>query len=323
MSDAAIAQELIEPVPPVPPGSEATAEVETAAPQADTTADDSFPHDPENPGSAATERVLPEIEHAIGATRQRILDEFLDSDTAELSMSQIKSLLPDVLPGTVEACVRREWQQGRLERIKPGVYRLTPKPPAEAPKPSPPPEDEQIWFSALEAFFVDPTSWDEEEFGPSPDQPNHRIPPDVVTRMNDRLRKREARRRDVVETARRRAEADAALRHQLLAATGGNHTPALVADDLAPIKSALELVDLDTILIAIRGKLDLCWPPPPPLKEWREPRLLEAIAKMYCRHLGRRLVAVWSAAKAQKGADASEPLPAVPAPSDPATRPGW
>jgi hypothetical protein len=78
-------------------------------------------------------------------------------------MAQIKAGLSNVRPGTVEVAVRREWQQGRLLRVAPGVYRLAP------PKP---PEDghtEEEWFAALEAWVVDHTSWDTERLGPQPD----------------------------------------------------------------------------------------------------------------------------------------------------------
>jgi hypothetical protein len=123
---------------------------------------------------------LPEIEHAIGATRQAVLDHFLDTE-GDQSMAQIKAALSNVLPGTVEACVHREWQQGRLLRISPGVYRLAPARPVEPPKPpSPPPPptpgDEAMWFEALERWAVD-RSWDT-ELGPPPDQPNN-IPADI------------------------------------------------------------------------------------------------------------------------------------------------
>jgi hypothetical protein len=74
---------------------------------------------------SATERVIPEIEHAVGANRQAILDHFSDLDPgADQSMNQIKAALPHVLPGTIEACVRREWQPrasaARVARRLPG-----------------------------------------------------------------------------------------------------------------------------------------------------------------------------------------------------------
>jgi len=172
------------------------------------------------PVEQVAERALPEIEHAVGATRQAILDHFLDSDSPDQSMAQIKAALSNVLPGTVEACVRREWQQGRLQRVSPGVYRLAPA------KPPPPlPEDEAMWFSALERWAVDPASWNVEEFGPTPDQVDNRIPSAVKMRFNDRIRKRHERRKETEAAAAKRAAADVELRDKLIAATRGQHRP--------------------------------------------------------------------------------------------------
>src|SRR5262245_61752824 len=114
MTDVAGAEVSVEPVPPMP---EATAELDAAPP----------PQAPEAVASAdaPAERALPEIEYAIGSTRQAILDHFLDTE-GDQSMAQIKAALPNILPGTIEACVRSERQQGRLLRVSPGVYRLAP-----------------------------------------------------------------------------------------------------------------------------------------------------------------------------------------------------
>ena len=81
--------------------TEATAELDAAPP----------PQAPEAVASAdaPAERALPEIEYAIGATRQAIFDHFLtltpDTD-GDQSMAQIKAALPNILPGTIEACIR-------------------------------------------------------------------------------------------------------------------------------------------------------------------------------------------------------------------------
>jgi hypothetical protein len=83
-----------------------------------------------------------EIEYPIGATRQSILDHFIDTE-GDQSMAQIKAALPNVLPGTVEACVRREWEAGRLLRVSSGVYRLAPPEPPERPSTPPPPTPDE------------------------------------------------------------------------------------------------------------------------------------------------------------------------------------
>src|SRR6266436_8916114 len=166
MTDAATTKAPIEPVPPVPLETAPTPE-----PASPTPAAAPAPPAPDEPVAASSsaeapvERAFPKIERAIGATRQAILDHFIDSE-GDQSMSQIKAALPSVLPATVEACVRREWEAGRLLRISPGVYRLAPPKPPEAPKPPPPqPEEEAMWFEALERWVVD-RSWDTEKLGP-------------------------------------------------------------------------------------------------------------------------------------------------------------
>jgi len=126
---------------------------------------------------------LPEIEHAIGATAPGpSWITFLDTE-GDQSMAQIKAALSNVLPGTVEACVHREWQQGAPStHFARRLIRLAPARPVE-PTPSRrllhllrQPGDEAMWFEALERWAVD-RSWDT-ELGPPPDQPNN-IPADI------------------------------------------------------------------------------------------------------------------------------------------------
>jgi integrase len=73
MSDSAIAE-----APAEPPAPEAASEFEVAPPEAD------LPASAEAPADA---RALPEIEHAVGATRQAVLDHFLDTE-GDQSMAQ-------------------------------------------------------------------------------------------------------------------------------------------------------------------------------------------------------------------------------------------
>jgi hypothetical protein len=281
---------------------------------------DAAPPEAETP---AAERALPfEPEHEIGETRRAILDHFLDLDAeTEQTMSQIKAALPHVLPGTIEACVRREWQQGRLVRTNPGVYKLaSARPPEPSKSAPPPPPDEAALFDALERWAVDPASWDIAALGPAPDDENTQISLEVRRRFFDRVRKRERRRRDAEAAAARQAEADRHLLNQLLGATGGNYTPGSDIQDLRPIRTALEIVPIDCILGAVRNKTDriLC-PVNQAATSWREKRLLEAIAQRYCRyHLVPGLIDAWSKAtgnESQKPMDASEPSSATPPPS--------
>jgi hypothetical protein len=287
---------------------------------------------------ATAERVLPDIEHPIGAIRQAILDHLVDSEGPQ-TVAQFIAALGNVSRGTVETALKREFDVGRIERVAPGVYRLAPPQAPDPPKAAAPPEPEpvrsdgmtdQMWFGALEACFLDPISWNEEEFGPSPDRPNHRIPPDIKLRFNDRLRKREERRRERDAAAARQAAADAELRNELLATCRGNFTPGPGIDDMSPIKAILELVPVDYILYAIRQKVDKrCFPGNPPLASWRDPKFLRAVADNYCGGVViPSMVAAWEAAgkaPATKAHGSSppaaarervEPSPAVQVPPD-------
>jgi hypothetical protein len=143
---------------------------------------------------------------------------------------------------------------------------------------------------------------------------------DVVGRFKNR-QARDAKEREKREAAAAKQEAaDAALRDQLIAATGGNFTPGPGIQDISPIKVALELVPLNYILSAIRHKTDRkCYPKNEPATSWREVRLLKAIAEDYCQHLiVPSLVDAWgkAAAKApEKPVQRAEASPGKPAPA--------
>jgi hypothetical protein len=268
-------------------------------------------HEPVTP---AAYRAMPEIEYPVGPVRQAVLDHFLDSDSPEQSMAQIKAGLSTVLPGTVEAAVRREWEQGRLLRVAPGTYKLAPARPVEqskpAPQPPPTPTEESTWLARLDAWATDPSSWDVEAFGPLPNVPNN-IPPEIKAKFSDRLRKRRERYREAESAAAKRTAADAELRGQLIHATGGNFQPGPGIDDVSPIRAALELVPLDRILSAIRSKTDRkMFPGNAAATSWREDRLLREIAESYFRSIIQpRLVDAWSKA-GRAPAPTAQSLPA-------------
>jgi len=310
--------ELVPPIPP--PGPEGAAEIDAALPEAAAAdalvpAPDPADNDAEAAAPPADAPALPEIEYPIGSTRQAILDHFIDSE-GDQSMSQIKAALPHVVPTTVEASVRREWEAGRLLRISPGIYRLAPAKPAEQPKspkpPPPQPEEEAVWFDALERWAVDPASWNTEQFGPPPNQPNN-IPQDIKLRFNDRVRKRAERRREAEAAAAKRTAADAELRDKLIAATGGNIVRTSALDDVGPIKLALQVVPIDRILSAIRYQTDRkLYPKNEPARSWGEPRLLKAIAES----IVPSLVAAWAAAGKAPATKAPSSAPADDMPDD-------
>jgi hypothetical protein len=69
-----------------------------------------------------------------------------------------------------------------------------------APKPKSPPRSrnghsDDEWIALIEAWQADPTTWNVERDGPPPNDPQHRIPLDVVGRFKDR-QAREAKERE-------------------------------------------------------------------------------------------------------------------------------
>src|SRR5262245_43423107 len=126
MTDVATTEAPIEHVSLAP---DVTSEVETAPPEA-----------AEASGVPALERVLPKIEHPIGAVRQAVLDHLLDSEGPQ-TVAQIIAGLGNHSRGTVETSIKREFDAGRIERVAPGTYALAEPKPAK-PSPPPPPPDE-------------------------------------------------------------------------------------------------------------------------------------------------------------------------------------
>ena len=124
------------------------------------------------------------------------------------------------------------------------------------------------------------------------------------------MRKRRERYRGAEAAAAKRTAADAELRGQLIAATGGNIVRGVGVDDVSPIRAAMELVPLDCILSAIRYKTDRkLYPKNEPARSWSADRLLKAIAENYCAAVMiPSMVAAWSkAGKAPSPAVASSP----------------
>jgi len=73
------------------------------------------------------------------------------------------------------------------------------------------------WLAALEAWALDPSSWDADRLGPPLNQADNQIPVAIKLRFNDRVRKREARRRDAETATAKRAADDRELRDKLIA----------------------------------------------------------------------------------------------------------
>ena len=276
------------------------------------------PAGPENEVSFDPRILIPD---SIGPVRRRVLEELIDSENP-MSVGQfIASMPPGVTRGNVETALLRNLRAGLVERVGAGIYRLAPPKPPEPSKPAaPPPEDEAVWYSALDAWALDPAGWPA-ELGPPPGAADRRIPWQIEARWADRQRKRQQRARDAQAAAAKRAEADRELRDRLIAATQGGYTNGPSLDDVRPIRAALELVPLDRILSAIRYQCDRkMLPSNAPAVSWREERLLRQIATDWCRRdVIPNLVKMWSAAGTApaKPARASEALPAVSAPAEP------
>jgi hypothetical protein len=240
------------------------------------------------------------------SARERVIDHLTDSEGPQ-SVEQI-------LAGTGlnrNACEQAIFRAKKAEQIiwvAPGVYALAP------PKPLPSSRNghsNEEWVARIEAWQVNPASWNVEEDGPPPNDPNHRIPLDVVGRFKDR-QAREAKEREKREAAAaKQAAADRQLRDQLLAACNYNYAHGLLTEDLAPIKLALETVPLDRVLSVIRWKVDRrCYPPNPTLTSWRDPKVLKAIAEYFCEAIVvPSMVDAWAAAGMGPGPTARESSP--------------
>jgi hypothetical protein len=140
-----------------------------------------------------------------GSTSQAILDTLIDSESDELSMSAIEQALPHIDPNTVESATRWLTQRGRLLKVSPGIYKLSPML-AAVPAPDPVPDAEDAARTASE----EQAERDRES-----------------ALQRDRERKRLERERARSAALAKQAESDAALRSKLLEACGTNYAPEL------------------------------------------------------------------------------------------------
>jgi hypothetical protein len=180
--------------------TEASAELEAAPTDAER-ADAPAQAAPETETPAAA----PEFAFPVGSASQLAIDCFLDAegDAVQLSMTQLKALLPHIAGNTIESACRRLFERGHLQRISPGIYRLA-QPTAAPVKPEPQPDGARI-ADAERADGVQKAAQQREE-----------------ALERDRQRKKAARERDRPAAFHRQAEADAALRDTLIAACNGN-----------------------------------------------------------------------------------------------------
>jgi hypothetical protein len=260
----------------------------------------------------------PEVESEDNRTaRRRVLDFLEDTEGPQTVAEIIQGT--GLIRNTAEQAIFRAVQAGQIERTAPGTYKLAaPKAPRlpspESPPPSPAGHTDEEWIARIEAWQVNPASWNIEEDGPPPNDPNHRIPLDVVGRFKVR-QAREAKAAAKQETA------DAALRDQLIAAAGGNVICGPGIDDVSPIRAAMEFVPLDSILTSIRDGLHrLMCPISEPATSWREPRLLKRIAQDYCQYvIVPAMVDDWGKASAKATETPVQKLKPLAGTSEPAT----
>jgi hypothetical protein len=261
--------------------------------------------EPEPPQAAAA----PEVESEDKRTaREKVLDHLTDSEGPQTVSEIIAGTA--LSRNTCEQAIFRAVQAVQIERLSQGVYRLAPPKPL-APSRNGHTNDE--WIALIEAWQANPTTWNVERDGPPPNDPNHRIPLDVVGRFKDR-QAREAKEREKREgAAAKQTAADRELRNQLLATCRGNFMPGPDLNDLSPIKLILETVPLDYVLYAIRQKVDRrCFPGNPPLASWRDPKFLRAVADNYCGGVViPSMVAAWEAAGKAPATKTHQSLPPV------------
>jgi hypothetical protein len=272
-----------------------------------------------------------EIPPSLGPVRRAILDALLDADEPLTVAQLIAQMPPKTSRNVAESSIHRELVAGRIERISAGTYRPAPPPKPKPPEPSPSTADaavamltgfawptdpaalavlsEEEWFAALDAWHANPSAWDVVRLGPPPNQPNDEVPFDIMRRFQDRVRKREERRREADERAARQVAADRELRDELILATGGNVLRSPRLDDVAPIRRVLaDGIPMDVVLSAIRGKCDRkIFPGNQPAVSWQEEGILHAIAEWFCRRLAKNMVATWSAAGSASGKPVETP----------------
>src|SRR6266850_5472970 len=134
---------------------------------------------PPEAAAAPAPEAEPETDDTRSA-RERVIDHLTDAERPQ-SVEQI-------LAGTGlnrNACEQAIFRAKKAEQIiwvAPGVYALAP------PKPLPPSRNGHTndeWVARILAWQANPASWKIEEDGPPPNNPNHRIPLDVVGRFKD------------------------------------------------------------------------------------------------------------------------------------------
>jgi hypothetical protein len=226
------------------------------------------------------------------SARELVIDYFTDTE-GEQTVDQVMRGTGIASRDVAHQALHRATDAGLIERVGVGVYRIAPvKPPRPLKPVAPPPgEPPQIreghtdaeWLALIETYHRT-GQWDRERDGLPPDAFGHKVPLDIIMRLN--LRQAEAKKAAEKVAARKAAAAaaDAALLEQLLAVTNGNHVDRPDLWDVGPIKAALETVPIEHVLSVVRSKADRrIFPKNPPLRSFRDAALLRAIAESFCK----------------------------------------
>jgi hypothetical protein len=161
----------------------------------------------------------------------------------------------------------------------------------------------------MDEWFADRSSWDVQKLGPPPNEPGNRIPPSQGALRRPCQKAGRA--------PREREEADAKLRNQLITACHRNFMPGPGLSDMAPVRSMLQVVPIDYILLGLKRTVDRrINPQSAPIASWKDERFLRAVARSYALDvLVPSMVDSWSkAATPAKPTRASEPSPGTQEP---------
>jgi hypothetical protein len=274
------------------------------------------------------------------SARRKLLDHLLDSIEAGPQSRQQILESTGVDRNTMDQALFRAVEAEEIERVDRGLYKLAPpkpKLPRAAAAPPPPAEPERVreghsdseWFALIAAYHAT-GQWDRERDGLPPDQFGNRVPLDIIMRLNHR--QEEAKK--AAEKAAQKAAAqkpaasakpaaavvttaeDLALLDRLVAAAHGNVVNGPGIMDLRPIYAALETVEIDDVLYALKSKVNLrIYPKNRTLTSWSEEWFLREVAERFVKRvLIPAMVARWSGTAPGKPTERAEPPAAVSAP---------
>jgi hypothetical protein len=147
---------------------------------------------------AAVAAATPAPDDAPRSARELALDHLLDSDGPQTVAEIVAGSGVD--RNSVDQALHRLIGAEEIERVAKGTYRIAPPKP-KAPERVRGGHTDAEWIALVQAWFANPASWNVERDGPPPNDPNHRIPQDLVDRIKqqwEREAKQRTRRHDRV-----------------------------------------------------------------------------------------------------------------------------